>query len=40
MLLVGVPQVKEANQMLAEKAHGKDQSSTHAVAVIDPALYY
>lgn len=33
-------QVKRANQALTEKAHGKDESSAHAVAAIDPALYY
>ena len=33
-------QVREANDVLAKKAHGKDESSQHAVATIDPALYY
>ena len=34
------PQVREGTDVLAKKAHGKDESSQHAVATIDPALYY
>lgn len=33
-------QVREGTDVLAKKAHGKDESSQHAVATIDPALYY